>query len=209
MSGNGMGRPRPTAVGGRPGGERTDELARNAVIARLYDDHHRSLVRYLSFKLGNREDAAEAAQEVFCRVTAAGHLNGRAPAYLFTTARNLVFDIMKSRRARNTYNNVDIDGLDDFELACDAPSPEWVAFSRQEYQILLKAVEELRPRPRRVFVMRRFGEAGYEEIAEELGLTLWTVKDYMKEALRHIRRRVIEARQAGGQHAAAQLPAAE
>src|SRR5918999_54379 len=72
-------------------------------VARVFDDHHQSLYRYLVRFCGDADLAADAAQEAFLRlVERPPPVGGSERAWLFTVATNVVLESARtqSRRGR-------------------------------------------------------------------------------------------------------------
>lgn len=63
--------------------------------------------------------------------------------------------------------------------------------------LLEKALNELPPQRRRVFVLCRQHGRSYEQAAAELGISRHTVKEYMSDALRMLRAAIIDRPDSG------------
>ena len=56
--------------------------------------------------------------------------------------------------------------------------------------ILHNAISRLSPRQRQIFCMSRDENMSHKEIAEQLGLSVYTVSEYMSDSLKSIKRYV-------------------
>jgi RNA polymerase sigma-70 factor, ECF subfamily len=88
----------------------------------LFRSHYPEIVRYLTGRLGSRDDALELASEVFAeawrRVPGLQWRGRPVRAWLYRVAANMAADELK-RRARTTALTTDLRGLDDAEAAGD------------------------------------------------------------------------------------------
>ncbi|MDD2662971.1 MAG: sigma-70 family RNA polymerase sigma factor [Dechloromonas sp.] len=159
-------------------------------IAHLYIEHLGEIRRFLARRLACVDAAAELAQEVFVRylVAAPGRQIDNPRAFLFRIAGNLAVD---RHRAAVSVRHVDIDECVD--LASDYPSPERFAIARQEVERLRRAIEELPPKCREVFVRHKFDGIPQATLAEEYRVTLNAIEKHLVRALVHLRCRVMPA----------------
>jgi RNA polymerase sigma factor (sigma-70 family) len=82
-------------------GEAVENLAREGLIDELYNANHAAVLRVCSRILRNREDAADAAQQVFLIALESLDLtvrSGAARAWLLTVARNHCLDLLRRRK---------------------------------------------------------------------------------------------------------------
>lgn len=163
---------------------------RDILLAAFYE-HQDSLKRFLTRRLGNVTLAEDLAQETWLRAArireqpgGGGGDVGNPRAYLFRIAANLALD-----HQRHVNRGVEIETGPDLDSVADRnPSPESVALHRSEFARLLRVVEGLTPRCREVFILAKFEERTYAEIAETLGISRNTVITHMVTALAAIER---------------------
>ena len=181
----------------------TDQtLGSNSVfLERLFSKYARPLRQSLRRRLACDEEASDAAQEVFLRLARPGAreaAEGRERAYLFTTARNLLIDRHRRWEARGTDVSVSL-----AEVAVPAPDDtEQMVIVRETVDELRRGISSLKSRDREVFVLHRFGNLGYRQIAAQLGISERTVERRMSRALCHLERTL--NRSAGGSAASAE-----
>ncbi len=166
---------------------------------RLFRDYHAPLVRYLTRRLGDRDQAEEVAQETFVRALRQENLTSER-AWLFAVATNLVRDEGRKDARRRRRLLV----LAEQEKAGEVVEPEPTSMERAEdASTARRAVDALTERDRNALLMREEG-LDYNEIAEALGLSLGSVGTTLSRA----RRRLVEAYESiqkqgeGGRHAA-------
>jgi len=102
-------------------------------------------------------------------------------AFVRTTARNLVFDLLRRRRVVPIDFVADLEAVEFLDPGCDA---ETALIGRDELRLLSKLVDELPPQCRRVFTLRKIHGLSPGEIAERLGLSVSTVEKHLVKALR-------------------------
>lgn len=158
---------------------------RDALLA-AFAEHQDSLKRFLARRLGNVTLAEDLAQETWLR---AARIDGaddvdNPRAYLFRIAANLALD-----HQRHVNRGIEIEaGPDLYDIADRSPTPEAIALHRSEFARLLRVVEGLTPRCREVFILAKFEEMTYAEVAETLGISRNTVITHMVTALAALER---------------------
>ncbi|HMR33033.1 MAG TPA: sigma-70 family RNA polymerase sigma factor [Geminicoccaceae bacterium] len=147
------------------------------------------LERFFRRRIGSSETAAELTQEAFLRLLRAAPVAMiRDPrAYLFRTANNLLIDHHRSAMGRQS---IPIEDTARGVESAGEPSPEAVVLSREELAVLGRAIAELPPRGREVFMLHKVDGLSYAEIAERLGIAKNTVIVHMVRSLAHCKRRL-------------------
>jgi RNA polymerase sigma factor (sigma-70 family) len=129
--------------------------------ARLFDEHHGALFRYLVRLTGDPDVAADAAQEAFARLIAKPPRDEKPRAWLFTVATNLVRAWANSGKRRRAL----LDGSRDRAPSADAPLDPASAAHRSEVQRAVRhALDSLNEKERTVLLMREEGFS-HREIA--------------------------------------------
>jgi RNA polymerase sigma-70 factor (ECF subfamily) len=166
-------------------------LAGNQARYRLLVERHQHAVFNVAYRLlGNRESAAEVAQEVFLRAyqaLASFHLDKPLVPWLCRIAINLSLNRLKQQRSHPLLE------LDPSDTTFDIPDlshePQTQLLQAEQQQVLRRAILALPAEQRVVIELRHFQEQSYEEIALTLGLSLANVKSRLfraRQALRHI-----------------------
>ncbi|MEX0644536.1 MAG: sigma-70 family RNA polymerase sigma factor [Parvularculaceae bacterium] len=150
------------------------------------------LVSWLAKKLRDAVVARDIAQEAYLRVWRFAHDTpiDDPRALLFKAAANLAANEFKARR-RARAERIEpplASRADPAEaVAADAPSPEREECARQDLAACRKVIAELPEKARRAFVLSRFEELTYREIAEQLGVSESSVEKYIILALKKLR----------------------
>lgn len=168
------------------------ESTLNQQLHALYSDHHGWLFAWLRRKLGCSHNAADLAQDTFVRILTASRAQPlqldllREPrAYLTTVAGRLVL---------NHYRRL---SLEQSWLAVLATMPEPCAPSPEKRLIILQTLHEidamlddLPSKARTAFLLSQLEGLTYAQIAEQLAVSVRTVKRYMAQAFEECLMRV-------------------
>jgi len=108
-------------------------------------------------------------------------------AYLITTIRNKCLNWLRDHKKFNT----DILHFEEY-----IPDHEDVSTDKLVEAEILKAIhnaiQELPEKCRKIFTLSRFGNLKYQEIADQLQISVKTVESQMSKALQHMRIRLKE-----------------
>jgi RNA polymerase sigma factor (sigma-70 family) len=145
------------------------------------------LLRFARRRLGGAHAADDLVQEACLRFTRVGDGGIASPrAFLYRILANLVLDHQR-RQIRQP-----IDALDHLDAADSSPDAETALIWRERLAILSRAVEELPPRCRECFVLRRFDDLSQDEIARRMGISRNMVEKHLRTATLHCARRLRE-----------------
>jgi len=191
----------------RKGSERVDEFGdsrkRNGetnpkAVDGAIRRHDRMLVRWLAQKFGDIEVARDIAQSAYLRVWRYAQTQAidNPQALLFKTAANLAANEFRARKRlqrmtaqpSTEYSPAAVE-----QVASQTPSPEATAMAREEVAASIAAINALPEQARRAFVLSRFEEKTYREIAAELGVSESSVEKYIIAALKALRKAAREA----------------
>jgi RNA polymerase sigma-70 factor (ECF subfamily) len=156
-----------------------DEEAFRALVRRYQGEVYNLAGRILR----NREDAEDAAQEVFVRVYGALHQYDPSHPFrnwLLRITHNLCIDHLRRKRISTVSMDEPIrqkDGEVGWELPDpDAPDPLEAVIYAEERGWIEEAIASLGPTLRAAITLRHLHGLRYEEIAEILDVPLGTVK---------------------------------
>lgn len=149
---------------------------------------YKELSRYLSRRFGSNVEAEDVLQDTFLRlqnVSAEAEIKNPR-SYLFRMASNQATDHIRARQAFDRRFSL----AEDPDCADERPSPETVVDYRQRLDLLERAVSDLPPRQRQVFLMHKIDGLSHAEIARELGISKSAVEKLVMKALAHLRDRL-------------------
>ncbi|MDQ1090342.1 RNA polymerase sigma-70 factor [Siphonobacter sp. SORGH_AS_1065] len=161
----------------RMGNERTFEL--------LFRQHYSPLCQYGFSFLKDWDDAEEVVQAMFLAFWEKRDslvITTSLKSYLYRAVHNRCLNRIKHLSVQAEYQSyVQADGSDVYQ----SPVQELMA-SELDIQ-LQRAIERLPEQCRLIFMMSRFEELKYQEIADQLGLSIKTVENQIGKALRILR----------------------
>ncbi len=161
----------------------TDNGAAEPVTAALRI-HYDELIAFVRRRVRCSALADDIVQETYVRLASTDESaeieNPRA--LLYRVAGNLAIDHLRREKTRAKY--VMQKPLSD-EVADGQPSVEAAIDARQRMTILMNAVDELPPRCREVFILRKFEGLPQADIAKSLGISRNMVEKHLRKALLH------------------------
>jgi RNA polymerase sigma factor (sigma-70 family) len=165
---------------------------KRTLIDALYRKYGQALRRFLVRHHVHHDEAADIVQETYCRVLKSVDVETihHPKAFLFRVANNVARNAAKHRRSGVEDGAADIEGV---EVNDEGPSPYRRLKGEQQLGVVRAALEELAPKCREVFILNRFENLSYAEIAAELDLSVSMIEKYVSQALTHLRKRVADA----------------
>jgi RNA polymerase sigma factor (sigma-70 family) len=160
--------------------------------ATLFHKYRASLYRYLNGLVSSPDDAAELVQESYVRLLQhdnVAQLEAVSRTYLFQIATNLARDHFRRRTTRRSGAHCDVD---DVEIADERAGPEQDMVWEQTVDSIKQGIKELPPFTRRIFLLSRFRNKTYPQIAAQLGVSTRTVERRMGEAMEQLAGRLGE-----------------
>lgn len=152
----------------------------------LYEHSYQKLLRALSARVRCPETARDIAQEAFSRLlsslpgTAIRHPIG----YVLRVAQQLAID---HHRAGDRALRQEIDDSVWESLPAHDAGPDDAAHSRRCLERLERAVSNLPPRRRRVFILCRLNGRSHDEVAKSLGISRSAVEKHLLHAMLALR----------------------
>lgn len=150
-----------------------DDLAWEALV-RQYQGRIYAVAYHF---MRNREEARDAAQEVFIKIYRGLHTmreGDRFVPWMLRLARNCCVDRLRRLKVRTPPSEVPVD--DAPQIAAVQPSPEDSSLEDARHGMLYRAIAKLGEKNREMILLREIQELKLEEIAEMLGLPIGTVK---------------------------------
>lgn len=141
-----------------------------------------ALRAYFRKRAGNAE-AEDLVQDVFVALQARGGLETieHVDRYIFRVAAN----VMAARGRPNTWRWSQHAVLDEGRLA-DELSPERALIAKQTLERLMAGLKAAPPRAAEAFILHRFDEMSYGEIAQQMGISVKAVEVHVRRTLERI-----------------------
>jgi RNA polymerase sigma factor (sigma-70 family) len=146
----------------------------------LYHEHSEALTRYLTRLTGDRDSAADAAQEAFSRLLSQPPArNDNLRAWLYTVATNVVRDGWKKQQTALRL----VQHQDGVPTTTASPDPHDLVERSERQRAVRKVLDRLSARDRTVLLMREEGFS-HREIAAAVDTTTKSVGTMIARALR-------------------------
>lgn len=151
----------------------------------LYTSLWPKVYRFIYYKVQNREEAEELTQEIFHRVYRHAKKNeieeGKLKAYIFTCARNIVYDTWRDKHKR--MNIIELDEVSEK----DAFLPDQV--SHVESNLMVReALELLSAEEKEIITLRIIKGYSVSYVSNKLGRPEGTIKSIQFRALQKLRK---------------------
>lgn len=159
-----------------------------------FREHYVPLVQYLRRRIGSDSEARDLAQDAYVRLLRYRENQNleSLKALLFRIATNLMG--MRSRRARARHWNEHQPIDEELAIAANCPSQEQQLGDQQQLDRLMAVIQRLPTKCRQVFVLSRFHDMAYPEIAERCGISVKMVEKHITKALAFCRAEVGDSR---------------
>jgi RNA polymerase sigma-70 factor (family 1) len=159
-------------------------LCSEAVFKSIFESHFKSLRNFLVYKFKDIERAEDLAQNAFVILWEnCGKLKPeQAKSFLFTTAIRLSLNAIKHDKVVSSFE------LQSKPSGIHQESPEFILLEAELKVQLEKAINDLPEKQRTVFLMNRFENQSYTEIATLLDLSVKAVEKRMHLALLSLRK---------------------
>jgi RNA polymerase sigma-70 factor (ECF subfamily) len=159
-----------------------DDRAWEDLVDATADDIYRMAVSFTR----QPAEAEDLTQEVFLKLWQNLHryvAESSFRAWAFRVARNLFVDAYRRSREQRRATWVDTEFL---ETLPGGEDPHTRALRRQRLEMAKSALERLPEELAQLIMLRDFADWSYEELAEELGIPVGTVKSRLNRARREL-----------------------
>ncbi|WP_454879269.1 RNA polymerase sigma factor [Sphingobacterium detergens] len=146
--------------------------------------------KYALLHLKEEDTAADLVQEAFSRIWKKwGELdeNKNPQSYLYTIAKNLVFDELRKQKVRVQFK---LDGIDGSKQV-DNSNEESIRFKDLE-RVYREAIEKLPKARLEIFLLSKEEFLDNQEIADRLGISVNTVRDQLVKGNKFVRQYILD-----------------
>ena len=156
------------------------------IFSSFFKSHAKSLRNFLFYKYGNKDQADDLTQEAFIKLwqNCAAVPIEKAKSYIYTIAHNCSLNGIAHQKVVLEYEK-NFTGSDKTN-----ENPEFILEEKQFKSKLLKAIGNLNETQRVAFLMHRIDGKKYNEIAEELNISVKAVEKRMHLALVELRKQI-------------------
>jgi RNA polymerase sigma-70 factor (ECF subfamily) len=152
---------------------------------KFFKEKYRSLCFVANRYVKDINTAEEIVQDVFVKIWEKRNqivINGSISAYITTSVKNNCLNYLKHVSIVKTFERTELT-----RLSIDSSDNEEEMLDIELESAILKAIAELPPQRKKVFMLSRVDGLKYHEIAEKLGLSVKTIEAQMGKALKQLR----------------------
>lgn len=160
---------------------------------KLFTEYHQRFVRFAYTYVENYMEAEDIVMEAMTYYweNRTRLLEINPPAYIFTTIKNKCLNYLRDQQYYQTASE-QLQEHEAWKLSIqistlEACNPEEL-FSKEMRQLVEHALNKLPEKTRRVFIMRRFEEKSYREIASEMNISVKGVEYHMGKATESLKK---------------------
>jgi RNA polymerase sigma-70 factor (ECF subfamily) len=154
----------------------------NKIFESIFRQHYQRLCSYAFTYLKDKESSEDIVQEVFIKIWENDKIQigaDKLKFYLFTAVRNnCLTRIQKSKKVYFRELKED-DAAEEIKIRLDS-----VEKNTDPKVLISKAMEQLPPRCREVFMLSRLSGYSYRQITDSLGISVKTVENQMSKAIK-------------------------
>ncbi|MCK0130854.1 RNA polymerase sigma-70 factor [Flavobacteriaceae bacterium F08102] len=148
----------------------------------FFDKHYEELVRYANGYLFDKESSEDIVQEIFIYIWENASLlkiNTSLNGYIHAMVRNRCLNFLKSIKLSDSFELLDFNINIITEHVFDSTTEEE---KKIVYRQILKIVDGLPEKMQQIVKLKFLHNYKYKEIAEELGISINTVKTQLRRA---------------------------
>ncbi|WIO74129.1 sigma-70 family RNA polymerase sigma factor [Porticoccaceae bacterium LTM1] len=167
------------------------------LLESLFHKHSLALKKFLRGRSGCCEPE-DVIQEIFAKLAKRNDLKDkfgqdekRNRAYMFTMANNIVVDIERSNSSRRRNEDV----VQTHTLLVEDSSegsPEVLAQALEDLEVMKMTLKKMNPNWSKAFMLNRFKNLTFPQVAEKMGVSVKTVEKYVRNALIELRRDLMD-----------------
>lgn len=162
------------------------EFTDSDLLNHAIEAHYAEMTDMISRKGHSRSFAREIIHDLYVKLASRPNVlrdKRSIQAFLVRSAINLGIDqIRRQKRENYIFSGTEGEALG---VACDKPAPDFRLQVDSRISILHKAIGELPPRRRAVFILNRLHNLSADEIAQKLGISKNMVDRHLRYALTH------------------------
>lgn len=158
------------------------------VYEALFAEYYDSLVRFGQSFLFDQQEAEDLVQDLFVHIwehASSITITASVKAYFYQSIRNKCINHIRSLKVKDKNNSLYVDGIlqsgDDIEL-----------FDVQLIETIKKSIDELPEQMARIFKMKLIENKKRDEIADELNISINTVKTQLQRAKTKLREKLLD-----------------
>ncbi len=164
-----------------------DTVQRNQMLVGVLEEHDNALRRFLRMRQLPDFLQEDVLQEVYLKLSKIENLPERLSkspdtlrSYLFVIASNVIRDGIRRDSVREAKNHC---AYDENTGPCNDVNPENSLAHKQSIKLIQTILNKQKTAHRKAFMLSRFENRSYREIADELSVSVSTVEKYISSIL--------------------------
>jgi RNA polymerase sigma-70 factor (family 1) len=163
-----------------------DEEAFTAIFKKYFT----GLCLYAEHYVKDKQNAEEIVEDFFCHLwdnCQNLHIHSLLKSYLYRSVHNRCLNFIRSQKIRQEYATKREYVFSDPELLENPSAENSDLFAYELEEQLRSAIDHLPEQCKSIFSLNRYENKSYQEIADNLGISVNTVKTQMARALHKLR----------------------
>lgn len=151
----------------------------------LFNEHYSRMVSYAYNFLKEQEASEEIVQEVFYQLwinREKTEIKTSINSYLYRAVRNRCINMIKHIEIRENYKQYNSEEIEKSDLEFDS----LLTVSELDKKIR-ESIDQMPMQRKKIFLMSRYEDMTYKEIADKMGLSKKTIENQMGKALQYMR----------------------
>lgn len=152
----------------------------------VFKEYYNPLCNFAASITSDRKMAQDVVQDVFTKLWDKRNelvINSSEKSYLFQAVKHRAFEILRKRKNESKLNVVDFDEVHNSNVELEEEANN---FMLKEY--LYNSIRQLPPKCQEIFVMNKVNGLTYNEIADDLDISVKTVENQIGRAYRKLRK---------------------
>jgi len=161
----------------------SESLCTESVFTKVFREYSQTLYSYLYYSCGDQGLSEDLTQEAFLKLwkNCSSVSFSTAKGYVFTTARNLMYNVFEHKKVKLKFINQDHNDQTNI-------NPEFLMEEAEMKDQLEAAISNLPEKQRVVFLLSRIDKKTYKQIAEIEGISKQAVEKRIYKALDTLRK---------------------
>jgi RNA polymerase sigma-70 factor, ECF subfamily len=150
----------------------------------IFNSHYANLCKYANTILRDMDEAEDVVQSVFLKILEkkeSTNVTSDIKSYLYRAVHNFCINKIDYLKTRRLYQEQNI-----LENSGKVQSPN--VFPTELEDSILVIIDKLPVQCRKIFIMSRYNEMKYSEIADVLGISVNTIENQISKALKILRK---------------------
>jgi RNA polymerase sigma-70 factor (ECF subfamily) len=110
--------------------------------------------------------------------------NVNIKSYLYNAVKNRCINYLNKKKLENQYK------VSEFRIDMDRQTPESILINKELNKVIKSVLNKMPPKQREIYIMSRFDQLTYTEIASILNISVKTVETQMSRSLKYLKKKL-------------------